>query len=82
MTHYFLQTLTVLVDAKNRNEWETCFVAPDVDLPAGYYFGVSAATGDLADNHDVISLQVCFFWWVFVLLLCLLFIHRHPCLRV
>ncbi len=46
------------MDAKNRHEWETCFVASDVDLPAGYYFGVSAATGDLADNHDIISLQV------------------------
>lgn len=29
-----------------------------VYLPRGYYFGVTAATGDLADNHDVISVRV------------------------
>lgn len=26
-------------------------------LPTGYYFGVSATTGDLSDNHDIISLR-------------------------
>lgn len=31
---------------------------PDVYLPTGYYLGFSAATGDLADNHDIISIQV------------------------
>ena len=29
-----------------------CFSA-SVDLPVGYYFGMTAATGGLADNHDV-----------------------------
>jgi len=28
-----------------------------VNLPAGYYFGLSAATGGLADNHDVFSFE-------------------------
>ena len=27
-------------------------------LPTGYHFGVTAATGDLADNHDIISFLV------------------------
>ena len=39
-------------------EWEECFVVRRVHLPLGYYFGLSAATGDLADNHDVLSFKV------------------------
>ena len=30
------------------DNWAECFNAPNVDLPTGYYFGFSAATGDLA----------------------------------
>ncbi len=30
------------------DDWKTCFVVNDVDLPTGYYFGATAATGDLA----------------------------------
>jgi mannose-binding lectin 2 len=33
-------------------------VVRKVRIPKGYYFGLSAATGDLADNHDVISFKV------------------------
>ena len=27
-------------------------------LPTNYFFGFSAATGDLADNHDIVSVKV------------------------
>lgn len=27
-------------------------------LPTGYYFGISATTGDLSDNHDIISIRL------------------------
>lgn len=30
------------------DNWSECFNAPNVDLPTGYHFGFSAATGDLA----------------------------------
>jgi len=30
------------------DNWAECFNAPNIDLPTGYYFGFSAATGDLA----------------------------------
>ena len=36
----------------------TYFAEDGIRLPTGYYFGVSATTGDLSDNHDVISLKV------------------------
>ena len=39
-------------------EWVSCVEIEDVDLPLGYHFGLSAATGDVADNHDVYSFHV------------------------
>ena len=66
--------LTVSHDLNNRRTWEPCFsiggveqssndfhlflTSDGVKLPTGYYFGMSATTGDLSDNHDVISLKV------------------------
>ena len=29
-------------------QWKMCFSANDIDLPTGYFLGVTAATGDLA----------------------------------
>ena len=50
-------TLTVSTDVAGKNEWQECFKVSGVHLPTGYYLGVSAATGDLSDNHDVISIK-------------------------
>lgn len=38
----------VSVDMDGKNKWEPCFQVKGVHLPVGYYFGASAATGDLA----------------------------------
>ncbi|KAK6186268.1 hypothetical protein SNE40_008338 [Patella caerulea] len=54
---YTQNELKVSLDIDNKNEWKECFTVKDVLLPVGYYFGVSAATGDLADNHDIISVK-------------------------
>lgn len=35
----------------------SCISMPDVELPEKGYFAISAATGDLVDNHDVISFE-------------------------
>jgi len=37
----------------NYQDYEICLRAENVVLPRGGYFGVSAATGGLADDHDV-----------------------------
>ena len=29
-----------------------------VTLPTGYYFGASAITGELSDNHDILSMKM------------------------
>jgi len=39
-------------------QWQPCFRRENVDLPSGYYFGMSASTGDLSDNHDVLGMDV------------------------
>ncbi|CAF0932076.1 unnamed protein product [Rotaria sp. Silwood1] len=49
--------LTVSTDIEGKNVWKECFSVSDVRLPTQYYFGFSAATGDLSDNHDIISVH-------------------------
>lgn len=49
--------LTMMVDVDNKNEWRECFDVGGVKLPTGLYFGASAATGQLADNHDIMSIK-------------------------
>lgn len=54
---YENDVLSVSTDLENRNEWKNCFVVNNVELPTGYFFGLSATTGDLSDNHDVHSFK-------------------------
>ena len=50
--------VTVAVDIDNKMAFKECFTVTDVFLPTGYFFGISAATGDLSDAHDIISLKL------------------------
>ncbi|XP_042338708.1 vesicular integral-membrane protein VIP36-like [Plectropomus leopardus] len=47
-----------MVDVDDKNEWRECIDIGGVRLPTGYFFGASAATGDLSDNHDIISMKL------------------------
>jgi len=38
----------VSTDVDGANSWKLCFKVDGVQLPTGYYFGASAATGDLS----------------------------------
>jgi len=40
--------MQVSTDLYDENDWKLCFKVDGVHLPTGYYFGVSAATGDLS----------------------------------
>ncbi|KAK9890972.1 hypothetical protein WA026_013309 [Henosepilachna vigintioctopunctata] len=56
---YYQNILTVLFNNgmnNNEQEYEMCFRAENVFLPKNGYFGVSAATGGLADDHDVVHI--------------------------
>ncbi|TRY69762.1 hypothetical protein DNTS_030563 [Danionella cerebrum] len=48
----------VMVDVDGQQEWKDCLDVPGVHLPRGFYFGASAITGDLSDNHDLISMKL------------------------
>ncbi|CAF4579769.1 unnamed protein product [Rotaria sp. Silwood1] len=49
--------LTVSTDIDGENTWKECFSIDNIQLPTYYYFGFSAATGELSDNHDIISVH-------------------------
>ncbi|XP_034946790.1 protein ERGIC-53 [Chelonus insularis] len=54
---YYQNTLTLFIHngmTNNEQDYEMCFHVENVFLPKGGYFGVSAATGGLADDHDVL----------------------------
>ncbi|XP_012257383.2 protein ERGIC-53 [Athalia rosae] len=54
---YYKNTLTVLFHngmTNNEQDFEMCLRAENVNLPKNGHFGVSAATGGLADDHDVL----------------------------
>lgn len=37
------------------DHWESCFKLDNVTLPLNPYLGFSALTGDVSDNHDIVS---------------------------
>jgi hypothetical protein len=54
--------VSVFVDARASGEWVACVRDVELAAPAGWqadgvYIGIIATTGDLADNHDVLSVQ-------------------------
>ncbi|KAG7189988.1 hypothetical protein KM043_006146 [Ampulex compressa] len=55
---YERDILTVSMDIANKAAWDECFSVKDIKLPTGYYFGITATTGDLSDNHDVLSIRL------------------------
>ena len=57
IARYEGDTLTVSHDLDNKRTWEKCFSIPNVILPTGYYFGVTATTGDLSDAHDILGIK-------------------------
>uniref|UniRef100_A0AAY4DP19 L-type lectin-like domain-containing protein n=2 Tax=Denticeps clupeoides TaxID=299321 RepID=A0AAY4DP19_9TELE len=58
LIRYMQNRLTVMMDIDGKQDWRECLDVPGVRLPKGYYFGASSATGDLSDNHDLISLRL------------------------
>jgi mannose-binding lectin 2 len=39
------------------DNWETCFKLGNLTVPANPFIGFSAATGDVSDNHEIISVS-------------------------
>ncbi|KAH9919064.1 legume-like lectin [Amylocystis lapponica] len=49
--------LNVQVQYKAWDEWTDCFTVQGISLPSAPYLGFSAMTGDVSDNHDIISVS-------------------------
>ncbi|KAK9470942.1 concanavalin A-like lectin/glucanase domain-containing protein [Dipodascopsis tothii] len=43
---------------REEGKWVECFTVPNVALPNAPYLGFSAATGELSENHDLVSVDV------------------------
>ncbi|XP_037341311.2 protein ERGIC-53 [Pungitius pungitius] len=55
---YYKKTLTVMINngfTPDRDDFEFCTKVDNMVLPSQGFFGISAATGGLADDHDVLS---------------------------
>lgn len=52
------EELIVKTDIEGSNQWKECFKLKGVRLPTNGFLGLSASTGDLSDNHDILSLKV------------------------
>lgn len=47
--------LNVKIQYRAWDDWLECFTIRDISLPTAPYLGFSAMTGDVSDNHDIIS---------------------------
>ena len=57
VTYFHDKQLTVELMYKQEDVWTKCFEVPNVKLPTAAYLGFSAETGELVDNHDIISVE-------------------------
>ncbi|KAE9962776.1 hypothetical protein BLS_010019 [Venturia inaequalis] len=57
LTYFADKSLVLDLQYKNENDWENCFSLGDVKIPSVAYLGFSAETGELSDDHDIISVQ-------------------------
>ncbi|KRX55165.1 Protein RRP5 -like protein [Trichinella sp. T9] len=58
LIRYVGDTLSVYTDILGKAVWDLCFAVDRVSLPKRYFFGMTAATGDLSDAHDIISVRM------------------------
>ncbi|CAK6959627.1 lectin%2C mannose-binding 2-like b [Scomber scombrus] len=58
LVRYSKKRLTLMVNVDGKQEWKDCADITGLRLPIGYFLGASSATGDLSDNHDIISMKL------------------------
>jgi lectin, mannose-binding 2 len=58
LTYFQDKSLTLELQYKAEDQWVVCFEKEDPPaIPSVAYLGFSAETGELSDNHDIISVQ-------------------------
>ncbi|KAG2186215.1 hypothetical protein INT43_002653 [Umbelopsis isabellina] len=55
LTYYKNNYLRLELQHEKEDEWTECFKIHDVKLPDQVYLGFTAHTGEISDNHDIIS---------------------------
>lgn len=55
LTYYQEKSLRADLQYKAVDEWTECFETEPIKLPSAFYLGFSAETGEVTDNHDIIS---------------------------
>jgi len=57
LTYFQDNFLKLELQHKAEGEWIECFTVNDIRLPTVAYLGFSAETGELSDNHDILSVN-------------------------
>ncbi|KAJ6030784.1 uncharacterized protein N7446_000149 [Penicillium canescens] len=61
LTYFQDKSLTLELQYKTEDSWTNCFTLnadeANIAIPSVAYLGLSAETGELSDNHDIISLK-------------------------
>ncbi|KAJ1773955.1 hypothetical protein IW140_003197 [Coemansia sp. RSA 1813] len=57
VTYYKGRFVNVQIQLQPKDQWMNCFTITNVTLPDGSYLGFTALTGDISDNHDIISVR-------------------------
>ncbi|KAI9679616.1 MAG: hypothetical protein M1829_001578 [Trizodia sp. TS-e1964] len=57
LTYFQEKSLKLELQYKDEDTWDFCFEVPNVVIPPVTYLGFSAETGELSDNHDIISVN-------------------------
>ena len=55
---YLHRSLTLHMRSPSRNFDVNCGTVEDIDLPQLWHFGITATTGQIVDNHDVLAFYV------------------------
>ncbi|ORX40728.1 lectin [Kockovaella imperatae] len=56
LTYMRDKMLQLKLQTREEGQWKTCFQIK-ANLPTSPYLGFSALTGDVSDNHDIVSIQ-------------------------
>ncbi|KAJ2762730.1 hypothetical protein H4S06_000496 [Coemansia sp. BCRC 34490] len=57
VTYYKGRFVNVQLQLQPKDKWINCFTINNATLPTGSYLGFTALTGDISDNHDLISVR-------------------------
>lgn len=57
LTYFKNNFLELQIQHEEWDKWQTCFNVNNITLPSNIYLGFSAHTGDVADDHDIISVS-------------------------